>query len=155
MHFERPAELFFNLIKKNAIKPFSLGNIVSISTNLKDIDCLCVAGWSSPVARQAHNLKVAGSNPAPATNVLCVRSTLFFIGSCEAFVGNKPMSVIVLILLKSLLFFTLFGYSRPIYFGFLNSSCNYHVLNIRVLELGHLFWVRIFSQNLSLQNADY
>ena len=25
------------------------------------------AGWSSPVARQAHNLKVAGSNPAPAT----------------------------------------------------------------------------------------
>ena len=29
------------------------------------------AGWSSPVARQAHNLKVAGSNPAPATNDTC------------------------------------------------------------------------------------
>ena len=28
----------------------------------------CNAGWSSLVARQAHNLKVAGSNPAPATN---------------------------------------------------------------------------------------
>ena len=28
------------------------------------------AGWSSLVARQAHNLKVAGSNPAPATNFL-------------------------------------------------------------------------------------
>ncbi len=28
------------------------------------------AGWSSTVARQAHNLKVAGSNPAPATNNL-------------------------------------------------------------------------------------
>ncbi|CCG42885.1 conserved hypothetical protein [Magnetospirillum molischianum DSM 120] len=27
-----------------------------------------LAGWSSPVARQAHNLKVAGSNPAPATS---------------------------------------------------------------------------------------
>jgi hypothetical protein len=26
------------------------------------------AGWSSPVARQAHNLKVGGSNPSPATN---------------------------------------------------------------------------------------
>ncbi len=25
------------------------------------------AGWSSPVARRAHNPKVAGSNPAPAT----------------------------------------------------------------------------------------
>ena len=29
------------------------------------------AGWSSPVARQAHNLKAAGSNPAPATNDTC------------------------------------------------------------------------------------
>ena len=28
------------------------------------------AGWSSPVARQAHNLKVVGSNPTPATNRL-------------------------------------------------------------------------------------
>ena len=28
-----------------------------------------IAGWSSPVARQAHNLKVVGSNPAPATNL--------------------------------------------------------------------------------------
>ena len=27
------------------------------------------AGWSSPVARQAHNLKVRGSNPLPATNL--------------------------------------------------------------------------------------
>ncbi len=26
-----------------------------------------VAGWSSPVARRAHNPKVVGSNPAPAT----------------------------------------------------------------------------------------
>ena len=25
------------------------------------------AGWSSPVARQAHNLKVTGSNPVPAS----------------------------------------------------------------------------------------
>lgn len=27
------------------------------------------AGWSSPVARQAHNLKVTGSNPVPATKL--------------------------------------------------------------------------------------
>ena len=26
-----------------------------------------IAGWSSPVARRAHNPKVAGPNPAPAT----------------------------------------------------------------------------------------
>ena len=29
------------------------------------------AGWSSPVARQAHNLKVVGSNPTPATTLIC------------------------------------------------------------------------------------
>ena len=26
-----------------------------------------IAGWSSQVARRAHNPKVVGSNPAPAT----------------------------------------------------------------------------------------
>ena len=29
--------------------------------------CQHAAGWSSSVARRAHNPKVAGSNPAPAT----------------------------------------------------------------------------------------
>ena len=28
------------------------------------------AGWSSLVARRAHNPKAVGSNPAPATNLL-------------------------------------------------------------------------------------
>ena len=32
------------------------------------------AGWSSPVARQAHNLKVTGSNPVPATKTKPVGS---------------------------------------------------------------------------------
>jgi hypothetical protein len=36
------------------------------------------AGWSSPVARQAHNLKVAGSNPAPATIDIC--TSIHWIG---------------------------------------------------------------------------
>ena len=29
-----------------------------------------IAGWSSQVARWAHNPKVTGSNPVPATNFL-------------------------------------------------------------------------------------
>jgi hypothetical protein len=33
-----------------------------------------IAGWSSPVARQAHNLKVTGSNPVPATTFVITRS---------------------------------------------------------------------------------
>ncbi len=37
------------------------------------------AGWSSPVARQAHNLKVAGSNPAPATKQIKPLRGTFFV----------------------------------------------------------------------------
>ena len=39
------------------------------------------AGWSSLVARQAHNLKAAGSNPAPATKFLeeCCASSFSFV----------------------------------------------------------------------------
>jgi hypothetical protein len=36
------------------------------SSNPSSLTLRLAAGWSSPVARQAHNLKVAGSNPAPA-----------------------------------------------------------------------------------------
>ena len=32
-----------------------------------DMVCHLVAGWSSLVARRAHNPKVGGSNPPPAT----------------------------------------------------------------------------------------
>ena len=34
-----------------------------------EVSNLIIAGWSSPVARQAHNLKVVGSNPTPATTI--------------------------------------------------------------------------------------
>src|SRR5947199_8000546 len=38
----------------------------------------CVAGWSSQVARRAHNPEVAGSNPAPATEKGPQRAGLSF-----------------------------------------------------------------------------
>ncbi len=38
----------------------------------------CDAGWSSSVARQAHNLKVVGSNPTPATNLYFKKVFFFF-----------------------------------------------------------------------------
>jgi hypothetical protein len=60
-----------------------------------------VAGWSSPVARQAHNLKVVGSNPAPAPKsfkkprafapgLLCVSGKIPQALSCSC---RKPASV--------------------------------------------------------------
>ena len=36
------------------------------------------AGWSSPLARQARNLKVFGSNPATATNLKTLINLRFF-----------------------------------------------------------------------------
>jgi hypothetical protein len=41
--------------------------LFSYGAAARSIHKLNIAGWSSPVARQAHNLKAAGSNPAPAT----------------------------------------------------------------------------------------
>ena len=53
---------------------------------------LCLgAGWSSPVARQAHNLKVAGSNPAPATNSLT--GILLGKGGSSLFNKLQPIEV--------------------------------------------------------------
>jgi predicted GIY-YIG superfamily endonuclease len=49
------------------------------------------AGWSSPVARQAHNLKVVGSNPAPATNFQSLTETWGFFAAVE-----KPYQVYVI-----------------------------------------------------------
>ncbi len=49
------------------------GNFCTVSRLVHNVSLLVQdvptidAGWSSPVARQAHNLKVVGSNPTPAT----------------------------------------------------------------------------------------
>jgi hypothetical protein len=53
---------------------------------------LRIAGWSSPVARQAHNLKVLGSNPSPATNFQAVflRESGLFVGPVSFTKANKP-----------------------------------------------------------------
>ena len=50
-----------------------------------------VAGWSSPVARQAHNLKVVGSNPTPATKLFNKINDLYerFVDGLDCFTNNK------------------------------------------------------------------
>src|SRR3989440_2389362 len=51
------------------------------------------AGWSSPVARQAHNLKVTGSNPVPAPKIQkspAVMQGFFFAWTS---VGLEPVPV--------------------------------------------------------------
>ena len=57
---------------------------------------LSVAGWSSLAARRAHNPKVVGSNPAPATKInKAPLSGLFAIWFLERVFGEVGMSVAV------------------------------------------------------------
>ena len=44
-------------------------NLKVVGSNPTPATKIMIAGWSSPAARQAHNLKVVGSNPTPATNM--------------------------------------------------------------------------------------
>ena len=53
--------------------------------------CAGNAGWSSPVARQAHNLKAAGSNPAPATNETCKFSHSKYLRSSSSSYGSRSV----------------------------------------------------------------
>ena len=45
---------------------------------------LIIAGWSSLVARWAHNPKVVGSNPAPATKKIWFRGVAVITSACHA-----------------------------------------------------------------------
>lgn len=71
-------------------------------------DCASDAGWSSSVARWAHNPEVVGSNPAPATNEVtefcacylilseCVTTNRLLIAmAAAAYIGEaKPTAAI-------------------------------------------------------------
>ncbi len=66
-------------------------DIISQSTSMLG----CNAGWSSLVARRAHNPKVTGSNPVPATTqIQGIKSFwlnpffLFGVGACKRFVSK-------------------------------------------------------------------
>ena len=67
------------------------------------------AGWSSPVARQAHNLKVVGSNPTPATKSpnITVSYNPPSLGTCEGFLRLAP-SLLLPILLPAVRFLQIF-----------------------------------------------
>src|SRR5882762_10640403 len=54
------------------MRPFVLKESVFRFAQKESHNYSKTAGWSSLVARQAHNLKAAGSNPAPATKFLLI-----------------------------------------------------------------------------------
>src|ERR1019366_2345977 len=58
----------FGCRKRGNQGPPQVGKGVDTFWGAKHLSLPLVAGWSSLVARQAHNLKVVGSNPTPAPN---------------------------------------------------------------------------------------
>ncbi len=48
---------------------FYTRTLKSSSDFIRVLTALTIAGWSSLAARRAHNPEVAGSNPAPATDI--------------------------------------------------------------------------------------
>ena len=66
------------VLPQDAPEPFSRDATSHILTHLGGQTAANpnIAGWSSPVAREAHNLEVAGSNPVPATPGRCEKSLL-------------------------------------------------------------------------------
>jgi hypothetical protein len=71
------------------------GSLECVITAFDAAGCDCYdgfAGWSSLVARWAHNPKVGGSNPPPATNLKLPRKflkTLGFIGVLSSAIGKS------------------------------------------------------------------
>jgi hypothetical protein len=51
---------------------------------------MAIAGWSSPVARQVHTLKVVGSNPTPVTKFRYFRIKLYVSGRLVAIEAYTP-----------------------------------------------------------------
>ena len=66
-----------------------------------------IAGWSSPVARQAHNLKVVSSNLAPATKenqgFREIESLLFYLkwdtGGIKILISSLKYGILIMILI--------------------------------------------------------
>ena len=48
------------------------------------------AGWSSLVARRAHNPKVVSSNLAPATNIKSTLRSAFFVSEIRSHSSTIP-----------------------------------------------------------------
>ncbi len=59
-----------------------------------------IAGWSSLVARKAHNLEVGGSNPSPATNLFDLLIIIKFDEPSDELLSIEINSTLLLLFLK-------------------------------------------------------
>ena len=57
------------MVEGTGLENQEVGDGAGVRIPLSPPSYFYIAGWSSLVARRAHNPKVVGSNPSPATNV--------------------------------------------------------------------------------------
>ena len=87
----RQSSIFLTVAKRIGTHPENRANVSFFLTNkplfYRITNSYRTAGWSSLVARRAHNPKVGGSNPSPATKssellfgeVFCIRKVFFLL----------------------------------------------------------------------------
>ena len=61
-------EEYPSLVEGTGLENRKVGNGAGVRIPFPPPIYFYIAGWSSSVARRAHNPKVTGSNPVPATN---------------------------------------------------------------------------------------
>src|ERR1700691_3087071 len=94
--YQAPPLCFASHVRCYAYFRYSLFNLVARDLRPLTLRIDGDAGWSSPVARQAHNLKVEGSNPSPATTEsLTPVRFLFFCPTNIRMPARSPCSVAV------------------------------------------------------------
>ena len=75
-------EKYPSLVEGTGLENREVGNGAGVRIPLSPPFKFYIAGWSSLVARRAHNPKVVGSNPAPAT--IWFRSVAVITSACHA-----------------------------------------------------------------------
>ena len=76
-------EKYPSLVEGTGLENREVGNGAGVRIPLSPPFCIYnIAGWSSLVARWAHNPKVVGSNPAPAT--IWSRGVAVITSACHA-----------------------------------------------------------------------
>ena len=76
------SEKYPSLVEGTGLENREVGNGAGVRIPLSPPFVIYIAGWSSLVARRAHNPEVVGSNPSPAT--MWSRSVAVITSACHA-----------------------------------------------------------------------
>ena len=94
MFVTKTVEKYPSLVEGTGLENREVGNGAGVRIPLSPPFCY-IAGWSSLVARRAHNPKVVGSNPTPATNLVSWCSWLTRLPVTQKIAGSSPVETAI------------------------------------------------------------